>query len=353
MALEDTKAILLSCPGDLLTAIWVSATFDALKKKFAGTRLYLLVKKANASIFSEHPALDGLLTLTPETKIEDIAQYFKRLQIDTLVHAVYDERVALAGTAAAIENTFAFAEKKSSEIKAKTLVERSRDFDDEHPVFHSFELLAPLGISVPAPAELKLNLSVSNTERHDLFEKLKRYDMNFDSHYAVVCLDAGRNGHFVDVQIFAKAAKYLHDLRKDLPIILVSFEGKNAKTSRRMIDFVSRASGINLVNFFLLEDKNDELSPAQVAELLKHADICIATDNAVAYLANFEQCPLVTLVVDPRERRYFPRAIKSEVVYTSAQKIPWFELPGFFHWRASHSFSIAKIRDAVDYVLSF
>ncbi|MCR5184038.1 MAG: hypothetical protein K6B46_04980 [Opitutales bacterium] len=349
---EEPKALMLSCPGDLLTTIWISVLLKPLKKKLAGTRIYLLVKEANASIFNSHERLDGLLTINEETKVEDLTLYLKRLQIDTVVHIVYNQLLSAAALSAGIKNTIAF-KGKTTDVVASCLVPETDDFSNEHPVFHAFRLLEPLGVTVPVEQEIRLDLSISDSERVDLLEKLKRYDINFDSHYAVICLDAGRSGHFIDARIFAKAAKYLHGIKMDLPVILVSFEGKNPKASRRMIDFVGHASGINLVNFSLLADQKNKLSPAQVSELLKHAHICISADNAVAYLADFVSCPLVTLLVDFPEYRHYPRSVKSELVYTSAQKIPFIEPRGIFHWRASQSFSLLKIRDAIDYVLSF
>lgn len=355
-ALSAPKSLLLSCPGGILPTIWMSAVFEPLKKTLAETRIFLLVDKKNASVFNDHPLLDGLFAVGAETRDEEIAQYFKRLQIDVVAHVVFDERVARAAETCKIQNIVAFEDRKKITDKNAFVAERSeeekKEFRRQHPVFAAFDLLKPLGLCVPEKSAFKLSLSVSDSERHGLRDKLKDFDMTFDSRYAVICLDTGRNGHTIDPKIFAKVAKYMHGQKKDLPILLATLEKESLKTSGRMLDFTSAAPGINLMSF-MQDEQNGALSPAQATELLKHADICITGDNAISYLADFVGCPLVTLVVDTPEERHFPRSVKAETVYTSAQKFFFFEPRGFFHWRASHSFSFAKICDAIDYVSSF
>ncbi len=332
------SALVISRPENFSDSVLASVVLKPARKTLpAETKIFLLVHKRFAPLYVNHPDLDGIFAYSEETTAEELATHFKKRKIDALAHLEYSELVAKAAEFAGVKETSAFERQCGGNAKYEILDSLSHRVN--HEVFHNFEVLAPFGIAIDRNP--RLNLSVHADALKEAFAKIEKYGMKLGAQYAVFCLDPNRVGHSVDASIFAKLAEWLNK-NTGMPVLVL---GSVGKSNADFLRFCSESHGAMII------DLRGETTPAEDAQLLKEARLCITGENAHAYLAAAMNCPAITLFVDFSAGRWFPLGYFSTNVFTGATRFP-FEPLWFYNRRASRAFSKKKIASALKFSLA-
>ncbi len=331
------EALVNSRPDALSGAILASSVLFSARKSLPKTRIFLLVQKKFAALYVNHPALDGIFTISPETNPEELASNFRKQKIDALAHLKFSETVAKAVEIAGIREISAFENESRGNAKFEIL--RAQKSRERHEIFQNFEVLSPFGV-VPEEKP-KISLSVYGEARFEAFQKVKKYFVPEGENFAIFCLDPNRENHGVAPEVFAEAASWLSKNEK-MPILVV---GESEKTNREFLKFCSKSHGAHII------DLRGETSAAETAQLLKSARICLSAENAFSLLAATMNCPNITLFVDFSESRWMQQNYFSTNIFTGARRFI-FEPKRFYERRAAKSFKHEKIAAALRFSLA-
>lgn len=335
---QDIKpnAIVLSRPDELSGVLFASIALAPARESLPKTRIFLLIREKFAALFVNHPQLDGIFTIAPDTSVEELASDFKKQKIDTLAHLAFSPLVAEAAKLAGIKNTVAF-EKESAGTATLEILD-SVFHRTTHEAFYNFEVLAPFGVK--SPARPFFDLAVHKSAKKEVFEKIQKYNLESDSDYAVFCLDCNLQGHAVAASVFANAAGWL-TRNKNLPIIVLGDPQKSAG----FLNFCRASHGAHIL------DMRGKTTSAEDAWILAGARFCLSGENACAYLAAAMKCPLIALFVDFSSGRWLSLGYLSTNIFTGAQRFP-LEPKCLYNWRASRAFQLAKLVPALKFSLA-
>ena len=330
------KALVISRPDSLYDVVLASVVLAPVRAVLPKTRIFLLVDEKFAALFVNHPQLDGIFTIAPDTTAESLANNFKKQKIDALAHLEFSPLVSAAAKLAGIRYTSAFETEDGGDASLEIL--DSENHRESHAAFHNFEVLAPFGVS--EPTRPKIDLSVHADAEREAFEKLRKYDVEPGTDYAVFCLDSNQAGHEIHASVFARTAGWI-SRNSPMPILVLG----DPEKSKNFLKFCISSHGAHILDF------RGKTTPAEDAWLIKSARFCFSGENAHAYLAAATACPLIALFVDFSAGRWFPLGHLSTNIFTGAHRFP-FEPRWLYNLRASRTFQISKIASALKFSLA-
>lgn len=334
------EVLVLSRPDELASVVLASAVLEPTRKALPNTKLYLLVREQFAGLFCDHPALDGIIFFDEKHGLRALVKQLKAVGADSLAHLSYSEFVSDAANLAKIRNVAALADDIGNDDKSGVTLEvtPSAGGNDAHEGFFNFEALVPFGVNVPDKPQMAL--SPDPAARETAHEKLAEYGI-IETEYAVFCLDGNALRHYVAPAVFAHAADFLRKI--PLPIIVVG--EKSQESTMRFLDFCRKTHGTHII------DLRGRTSPEENAWILAEARLCFSGENACAYIAAAENCPLVALFVDFAGNRWFPLGYLTTNIFTGAHR-KIYEPRALFNYRVSRAFGDAKIDSALQFALS-
>lgn len=333
------SVLVLSRPDDFSDVVLASAVLAPVRKALPKTKIFLLIREEFAGIFQEHHALDGLILLAPDETLRSLAKKLKAVHADALAHLAYSEFVADAAKLAKVRDVAAFENDAGRDGGVTLEVIPSARHREMHEAFFNFEVLAPFG--VPEVEKPHMDISPDVREKAPAEAKLAQFGVA-GTDYAVFNLDPNSQGHYVDSNVFSRAAEQLRDLA-EMPVVVIG--EKNPEATARFLRFCRATHGVHILDF------RGQTTPAQSAWLLASARLCISGENACAYLAAAMHCPLVALFVDFSNGRWFPLGHLTTNIFTGAHRF-FLEPLSFYNRRASRAFSNEKIAAAIQFSLA-
>lgn len=332
------KALVIARPDDFASAVLASAVLRPAREALPQTRIFLLIHAKYAPLYVEHPALDGIFTVSDDSTPEELAAHFKKQKIDAVVHLAFSQKVADAAKLAGVAFSVAEEGEHDGSVSLEILRPKTRR-GGKHPAFRNFDILRPFGIVVPEHPEIEL--SVHRDAHKEIFGEIgKQYGLADQSDYAVFSLDQNRCGHQINASVFSKTAEWLTRFAK-IPILVLG----DPVHSENFLRFSRNSHGAHVI------DLRGKTSPAEDAWLIDNARICFSGENAYAYLAVAMECPLIALFVDFSGDRWFPLGHLATNIFTGAHRLP-FEPAFLYNYRASRSFKIEKIASALRFSLA-
>lgn len=332
------KALVIARPDDFASAILASTVLNPAREALPETRIFLLIHKKYATLYVDHPALDGIFTISEDSTAEELAAHFKKQKIEAIAHLAFSQKVADAAKLAGVQISVAEEGEHDGSVSLEILKPKARRYG-KHPAFRNFDILRPFGVAVPEHPEI--SLSVYQEAHKEIFQEIgKQYGLAEGSDYAVFSLDRNRCGHQISASVFSKAAEWLTRFA-GIPIFVLG----EPSHSENFLRFSRNSHGAHVI------DLRGKTTPAEDAWLLDNARICFSGENAYAYLAAAMDCPLIALFVDFSDERWFPLGHLATNIFTGAHRLP-FEPTCLYNSRASRSFKIEKIASALSFSLS-
>lgn len=331
------RSLVLSSPGDLASALLASAVLAPARAALPNTKIFLLVQEKFAGIFKNHRAIDGLVLFSETDDADALAKKFSDIAADALAHLDFSKTVADAAALAKIPRCVAFANAKHASVSTEIPLPPRQ----LHEAFYNFKLLAPFGID--ECKNPKLDIAPDPAAKASAAGKLAEYGIS-GTNYAVFCLDADARGNAVAPAVFSRAAKCLRELADEMPLLIIG--EKTAAADARYLRFCRATHGSVVL------DLRGQTSPEEAAWILAAARLCFSGENAAAYLASAENCPLaLALLEDFSDNRWFPLGYLTTDIFTGARR--HFLEPKFFYYRrAANAFSSGKIADALQFLLA-
>lgn len=332
------KTLVIARPDDFASAILASAVLAPAREALPDTRIFLLIQEKYAPLYVDHPALDGIFTVSDDSTAEELAGHFKKQKIEALAHLAFSQKVADAAKLAGVAFSVAEEGEHDGNVSMEILRPKARRYG-KHPAFRNFDLLSPFGVVVPEHPEISLSVY---PEAHDeIFREIeKQYGLAAQSDYAVFCLDRNRQGHQISASVFSKTAEWLTRFA-GIPILVLG----NPNHSENFLRFSRNSHGAHVI------DLRGKTSPAEDAWLIDQARICLSGENAYTYLAAAMNCPQIALFVDFSDERWFPLGHLATNIFTGAHRLP-FEPAFLYNYRASRSFKTGKIASALRFSLA-
>lgn len=331
------KALVIARPDDFASAVLASSVLEPTRAALPQTRIFLLIHAKYAPLYVNHPALDGIFTVSDDSTAEELASHFKKQKIEAIVHLAFSQKVADAAKLAGVPIGIAEEGEHDGSISVEVLRPKARG--GKHPAFRNFDLLRPFGVTVPEHPEI--NLAVHQDAHAEIFTEIKKqYGLENQSDYAVFCLDRNRQGHQIGASVFSKTAEWLTRYAC-IPILVLG----NPTHSENFLRFSRNSHGAHII------DLRGKTNPAEDAWLIHNARVCFSGENAYAYLAVAMACPLIALFVDFSDEGWFPLGHLSTNIFTGAHRLP-FEPAFLYNLRASRSFKIEKIASALRFSLA-
>lgn len=331
------QALVVSQPAEFASVVLASSVLAPLRAAQPGARLYLLIQEKFAPLFVDHPSLDGIFTISPESTSDELAARFRKQKIDAVAHLSFDRKVGDAVKAAGIPFSVARAGTHDGGVSLE-IVDGKKALAG-HEAFLNFEVLEPFGVAVPERPVMEL--SVYKDAKREIFAEIaKKYGLDSRSSYAVVSLDPNRAGHGVASSVFAQAAECI-TRDSGMPIIVLGRAGGNEAFLR----FSRDSHGAHVI------DLRGKTTPPEDAWLVSGARLCFSGENAYVYLAVATECPLIALFVDFSAERWFPLGHLSTNIFTGARRFP-LEPPCLYRLRAARAFKREKIASALRFSLA-
>lgn len=335
------EVLVLSRPDGFSDVVLASAVLEPVRRTLPKTKIFLLVRSAFAGLFRNHPSIDGLILFDEKSSLRDLAKKLRAVHADALAHLAYSEFVADAARIAKIRDVAAFERDADDDPDGGVTLEviPSARHREIHEAFFNFEVLSPFG--VPEIDKPRLNIVPDEDERAPALAKLAEYGIA-GTDYAVFCLDSNPQGHFVDAAVFSRAADWLRD-HAAMPIVVLG--EKTDDTTVRFLRFCRRTHGSPIL------DLRGQTTPAETAWILAGARLCLAGEDACAYLAAAMRCPLIALFVDFSSGRWFPLGHLTTNIFTGAHRF-FLEPVSLYNRRASRAFSKGKMASAMQFALA-
>lgn len=331
------KTLVIARPDDFASAVLASAVLAPTRKALPQTRIFLLIHAKYAPLYVDHPALDGIFTISDDSTPEELAAHFKKQKVEAIAHLTFSQKVADAAKLAGVP--ISIAEKGEHDGSVSMEILRSKSDTTRHPAFRNFDLLCPFGVAAPEHPEI--SLSVYRDAHREIFGEIgKQYGLANQSDYAVFCLDSNRQGHPIAASVFSKTAEWLTRFA-GMPIIVLG----NPSHSENFLRFSRNSHGAHII------DLRGKTSSAEDAWLIHNARVCLSGENAYAYLAVAMNCPLIALFVDFSDEGWFPLGHLSTNIFTGAHRFPC-EPEWLYNYRASRAFKIEKIASALRFSLA-
>lgn len=339
----DAPAVLvLSRPDDFASVVLASAALFPTKNALPDTKIYLLVREEFAGLFHKHPALEGVIALEETDDEFSLAKKFSEIHADTVVHLAFSPIVYVGAKRAGVQHSVAFErDVKGIGESDPSLAKIPTPTEDLHEAFFNFKILKHFGVTENEKPDLSVSLDPA--AKISAHEKLGKYGIT-GSTYAVFCLDGDSHGNAVAPVVFSRAADCLRKLDGETTVLVIG--EKNLKTDARYLRFCRSTHGADVL------DLRGQTSPAEIAWILADARLCLTGENACAYLAAAENCPLaVALFSDFSDNRWFPLGHLTTNIFTSVHR-RFFEPKSFYYRRAANAFSTEKISSALQFLLA-
>lgn len=331
------KALVIARPDDFASAVLASVILAPTREALPQTRIFLLIHAKYAPLYVDHPALDGIFTISDDSTPEELAAHFKKQKIDAIAHLAFSQKVADAAKIANVSISVAAEGEHDGSISLEILRPKTKNW--KHSVFRNFDLLRPFGVVVPEHPEI--SLSVHQPAHKEVFAEIgKQYGLTDRSNYAVFSLDPNRQGHPISAAVFSKTAEWLTRFA-GIPILVLG----DTTHSENFLRFSRNSHGAHII------DLRGKTNAAEDAWLIHKASVCFTGENAYAYLAAAMECPLITLFIDFSDERWFPLGHLSTNIFTGAHRLP-FEPAFLYNLRASRAFKIDKIASVMRFSLA-
>jgi len=338
------RRILIVRPDRVGDVIISSSCLPAVRERFPDAEICLGARSVMQPLFENHPLRIGFVPLpSPSlpfiTRFGALCSTLKEPRFDWVVSLHPDPAFYLAAWRIGVPRRIGYPQRGLSWTLTERITERRRECR-MHEGAYNFDLLQPLGISLPDPASLRASITLPETARESLRGKLA--PLGLSSRY--FCLHLGAFSPLVRWPVSHFVALG-HQLRERYGANLVLIGHDAADHSHRDFKALAETTGLPF------HDLAGRLDLAELGWLFREALCLIGRDSGPSHLAAAVDCPMVVLfgrLDSPYgPTRWAPFGERVRVVATPAVREPK-EARNDFFLRAFHEITIERVAAAVD-----
>ncbi len=334
---------MLSRPDRIGDVVITSACFAPVRAALPGTAIHFLAQGRMEPLFRAHPGLKSFQTVPPDLdparRRERLATQLAGLKADCIVHLHADPDVGWAAAQAGIPRRIGFDEKGALGLTESLPNRKKRG--EKHEGFYNFDLLARLG--VPVPAKLVPQLMPEREALARLSAKLPAGIV--PGSYAVLHVGAHVGKPRISPEFFIATARWLARERR-LKVLVIGTEPDGKEVAAILAEAGGTAAGMH--NFCGQTDL------AEAAFLLRDAAVVFGRDSGPAHLAAAMGACTVTLMMDSEltnsGRRWKPLGDNSWALDKPLQR-GWFESKIAFGHRNLRQYTPEEIIGAIKIAL--
>lgn len=289
-------------------AVLTLPLLKALKTQFPDAEIHFFVRSGFESVFAGQPEITAVHAFAkrgPQKSLKAAIQLGREIgeqNFDLWISAHTSFRSALIARATGIQRRIGFSKPWFNTFAYTETVDRR--FNELEEIERLFELVKPLGITLPAP---KTELILSDTAKHDadVFWKNELSDkpvlgIHPGSTWPTKCWP---------VEYFSEIASKA--INAGAQVLIFGGPGEEAVAS------LIKANALNSHNSSAIFDLGGQLSLPQLAAYIGQLDAYLTNDSGPMHLAWAQDIPLVALF-GPTVKKlgFFPRGVNSTVLET-------------------------------------
>ena len=294
------RFILLLCRPDRVgDVIIATACLEPIRQQRPDERIVFLAREVMRPLLDGHPLLDGFIGLPPvgpdgnpsRAAREALTAQIRARQAKAIVHLHPDEPCQRAARDAGVPRRIGYRRSLFPDLTMTDRFPDRRADGRRHEAEHNFDLLAPLGVTPPAPETLRPSVHLPESWLVSLRIRLaaagfERFD-DGDEPYAVVNPTAFAADLRWPPDAFAWLALELLKPGRFARVILVA-DHVNDPSMRE----IRRLNGPGVPG---LIDLSGETNLAELGWLLRHARLLVSRNTGTTHLAAAVGCPTVEL----------------------------------------------------------
>lgn len=241
-----------------------------LKKKFPKVKITIMCRAYAAAVVRRCVAVDAVIEL--ESVSHDLVAFFASSDIDTVIFAQPDQRLAVAAFKAGIPNRIGNARQKVHQLLfCNRRVRFSKRISDLHESQFNFEFLRPLGLkTIPEISEIAAQYHFSSCDDAKLKRLLGPYAFNL-----IIHMKSNGHGREWPVENFFALAQQLSS-NPDIHIWVTGSVEEGQWIERNATDLLRLPNVSNVCGKFTLD---------QLTTFIQMADGLIASGTGPLHMA--------------------------------------------------------------------
>jgi len=339
----DPQRLVLVRSDRLGDVIITTSCLEPLRAALPRTEIHFAAPARMASLFYQHPALKSFVPLPEDiesnSRIETIAELFRMIQPDCIVHLIPDAEIEWAAARAKTPRRIGFRHQEGQWLTESRVGATKRG--EKHEGLYNFDLLGLLGVS--APAKLTPWLNPDEAARSRLAKKMPAGVST--GAYSVLHVGAHVGKPRITPEFFIAASRWLVE-KHGLHVMLIGAEPGDEIVGKIMAGAGDASSR--------LHDFCGKTDLAEAAFLLRDAAIVFGRDSGPAHLAAAMSARTVTLMLEPERensaRRWKPLGERSWTLEKPLER-RWYESRARFATRNLRQFSPTEVVDALQLAL--